>query len=43
MRRKVLGEMYDNITKYNDKHNTPLSNVNIGEGIDQVMREEETQ
>ena len=30
---KYLGEMYDNITKYNDKHNTPLSNVNIRSAI----------
>ena len=35
--------MYDTITKYNEQHHTPLSNVNIIEAIDQVMREEEAE
>ena len=33
------GVMYDTITKYNDHNHTPLSNVNIREAINQVMRE----
>ena len=40
-KKKYWGEMYDTIIKYNDKHHTQLSNVNIRSAIDQVMREEE--
>ena len=35
-------EMYDTITKYNDRHNTPVSNVKIREAINQVTREEKS-
>ena len=38
---KYWGEMYDIINKYNKKHHTPLSKVNIRAEIDEIMREEE--
>ena len=42
-KEKYRSEMYDTITKYNDQHHTPLSNVNIIEAIDQVTREKQSE
>ena len=38
-----LGLIYDTITKYNDKHHTPLPNLKIIAAINRVMREEEVE
>ena len=38
-----MGLIYDTITKYNDKHHTPLPNLKIIAAINRVMREEEVE
>ena len=40
-RKNYWGVMYDPITKYNENHDTPLSNVKIRAAIYKVTREEE--
>ena len=44
MRRNSIGpEIYDTITNYNDRNNTPLSKAKIREAIDQVILEDKVE